>query len=462
MKRILPAILILAMATSGQNPNTPKFPGAAATDADLFVATNFGSTTLNGSITSGSTSIILTSATGFVAPVVALLGAEIIHCPALVSNTLTCVRGQEGTSAASHTNGSSVLNIVTAWHHNQIAAEEKSLETWAVSNAGGYGSSGGAANAQTVTLAPAITSLTTGLTVCWTPSANNTTTTPTLAVNGLTATTIVKAGGAALAAADLTTTAIACAKYDGSKFELQNPQTTSSGGGASIMSGSYSGLPGTCNPGDLYLASPYQFKCATSPANTWVPYYRGFPTTLPPSSVTWVQQNSSTYSQTNGYGTISVINWNGNYTMAELITTVPATPYKYYARVSYNAFNGNFMNHGLCLYESSTSKALVSGISSSGNLRFFAWSSSSAIGVFTDVALFTYSSPQDLVWEVGDDGTNVTSGYSTDGGVNFIPVLSATRATYFTSAPNKVGFCFEKNNTSFTNDFVTIWGFEQH
>lgn len=100
----------------------------------------------------------------------------------------------------------------------------------------GYVAGGGTANAQTATLAPAVTSLTTGLKVCWLPITANTTTTPTLAVNGLTATTIVKTpGNVALAASDLTTTAVACAVYDGTFFELQNPQTTGAGGGVTSV-----------------------------------------------------------------------------------------------------------------------------------------------------------------------------------------------------------------------------------
>ena len=101
-------------------------------------------------------------------------------------------------------------------------------------NALGYVAGGGTANAQTATLTPAITGLTNGLQVCWLPSNANASTTPTLAVNGLTAKTIVKVGGAALAASDLTTTAIACAIYDGTNFELQNPQTTTAGGVTSV------------------------------------------------------------------------------------------------------------------------------------------------------------------------------------------------------------------------------------
>lgn len=87
-----------------------------------------------------------------------------------------------------------------------------------------YVTGGGTAQAQTATLVPAATSLATGLLVCWTPTAANTATAPTLAVNGLTAKTIVRRGAVGLVANDLTTTSVACAMYNGTNFELWNPQ----------------------------------------------------------------------------------------------------------------------------------------------------------------------------------------------------------------------------------------------
>jgi hypothetical protein len=97
-------------------------------------------------------------------------------------------------------------------------------------NAVGYAAGGGTANAQTVTLTPAPASISAGFTVNWLPSNANSSTTPTLSVNSSSPATITKVGGAALAASDLTTTAIATAKWDGTDWELQNPQTTSSSG----------------------------------------------------------------------------------------------------------------------------------------------------------------------------------------------------------------------------------------
>ena len=94
-----------------------------------------------------------------------------------------------------------------------------------------YIAGGGTANAQTATYSPAIGSLVAGLQLCWLPSNANTTTTPTFSPNSLTAKTIIKAGGSALVASDLTTTAVACVIYDGTSWELQNPQTGLAGTG---------------------------------------------------------------------------------------------------------------------------------------------------------------------------------------------------------------------------------------
>lgn len=97
----------------------------------------------------------------------------------------------------------------------------------------------GTAQAQTATLSPAVTSLVTGLLVEWTPTAANTGGGPTLAVNGLTATTITKCGASALVAGDLATSTIAQAVYDGTEFQLLNPQATPCTTNSLLKSGTY-------------------------------------------------------------------------------------------------------------------------------------------------------------------------------------------------------------------------------
>lgn len=115
-----------------------------------------------------------------------------------------------------------------------------------------YGAGGGTAQAQTVTLSSAITAYRAGLVVRWLPAAANTGAGPTLNVNGLGAVTIVKEpGNAALVANDLTTSAVATALYDGTNFELQDPQTSTSGAGtgsctSQLVSAVNSGSAPTC------------------------------------------------------------------------------------------------------------------------------------------------------------------------------------------------------------------------
>jgi hypothetical protein len=102
----------------------------------------------------------------------------------------------------------------------------------------GYAAGAGTAQAQTVTLAPSATALTAGLVVRWKPTAANTAAAPTLAVNGLTATTITKCGTTALVASDLTTNNVATAVYDGTEFQLLNPMAAACGAGNLSTSGS--------------------------------------------------------------------------------------------------------------------------------------------------------------------------------------------------------------------------------
>lgn len=103
-----------------------------------------------------------------------------------------------------------------------------------------YIAGGGSAQAQTATLAPAASALTTGLRIAWLPVASNTSGAPTLAVNGLTATAITKCGTTAVIAGDILINVVADALYDGTQFELLNPQATPCATNGLSKSGTYS------------------------------------------------------------------------------------------------------------------------------------------------------------------------------------------------------------------------------
>jgi hypothetical protein len=89
-----------------------------------------------------------------------------------------------------------------------------------------WAAAGGTADALTATYSPAVTAIVDGQLACVRAGAANATTTPTLAVNGLTARTIVKNGGDALVAGDIAGAGHEMIlRYDltNTRWELLNP-----------------------------------------------------------------------------------------------------------------------------------------------------------------------------------------------------------------------------------------------
>jgi hypothetical protein len=83
-----------------------------------------------------------------------------------------------------------------------------------------YLADSGAADAYVVTLSPAAAAYTTGMVVRFKATNANTTTTPTVNVNGLGAKTITKNQGAAMAANDIKAGGLIAVQYDGTNFQM--------------------------------------------------------------------------------------------------------------------------------------------------------------------------------------------------------------------------------------------------
>jgi hypothetical protein len=140
-----------------------------------------------------------------------------------------------GVINASQLNGTALSGLATGILKNTTSTGVPSIATGTDTSALNYVAGAGTAQAQTITLAPAVASLTAGLRVAWLPTAANTAAAPTLGVSGLAAKSITKCGTAALVANDLTTLAIAEAFYDGTEFQLINPQSAGCGGGGGMV-----------------------------------------------------------------------------------------------------------------------------------------------------------------------------------------------------------------------------------
>lgn len=81
-------------------------------------------TTLNGAINNSTTSVVITSATGWpTGGFRIMIDSEIMYCTSRSGTTLTVVRGSEGTTAVSHITLSTVRSILTAAALDNYRAE---------------------------------------------------------------------------------------------------------------------------------------------------------------------------------------------------------------------------------------------------------------------------------------------------------------------------------------------------
>jgi hypothetical protein len=122
--------VLCAIALLAQNPNAAVFPGAVATDNDLLVQTDAPNarTTLALAINATATSIKFATAP-FVTPLAITIDGEILLCTSHVTVTYTCSRHFSGTTATAHGLAAVAHANVIAYHHNQLAAETKVIET---------------------------------------------------------------------------------------------------------------------------------------------------------------------------------------------------------------------------------------------------------------------------------------------------------------------------------------------
>ena len=89
--------------------------------------TNAATTTLNGAIDSSTTTVVVTSATTFPASglFTILIDSELFKVTAVSGNTFTvATRPQEGTAAASHSNGATVTHVISKRSLDQVRADD--------------------------------------------------------------------------------------------------------------------------------------------------------------------------------------------------------------------------------------------------------------------------------------------------------------------------------------------------
>ena len=121
-----------------------QYPAAVVTDQSLKVAANKVQTSLRGNIGAGDTIITVGDASRLVKDMLLTIDSEIVSISAISGNTLTVVRGFDGTFAASHASGRTLSAEIDAWHHNALVAEVEAIEAALgpnLANVGGASSS---------------------------------------------------------------------------------------------------------------------------------------------------------------------------------------------------------------------------------------------------------------------------------------------------------------------------------
>jgi hypothetical protein len=113
------------------NPNTASFPYAPSTDVILAVASDNAQSTLSADVQTSDTSLSVADGSKFNVPCLVVVDGEIIRVKSKNTNTLTgCDRGFAGSTVSAHSSGTSVFGFVLSYHHNQLAAEIKSMSAF--------------------------------------------------------------------------------------------------------------------------------------------------------------------------------------------------------------------------------------------------------------------------------------------------------------------------------------------
>lgn len=129
----------------------------------------------------------------------------------------------------------------------------------------------------------------------------------------------------------------------------------------------------------------------------------------------------------------------------------PSTPYTIYAAVSMNISLGSGDTHGgLCWRESGTGKiktiALNTAPATPSELSVSNYTNPTSFSSW-DIQNEWYWNPY-LTWlYLANDGTDISCGISSNGLV-FIEYFSQPKATFFTTAPDEVGFYFNVNDAN--------------
>jgi hypothetical protein len=108
---------------------TSNYPTSLDTVVELIQAANNAQTTLNGDLTASATTVAVISTALFANTGCFAVDNELISYTSKTATTFTgCVRGFDGTTAATHSSGATVSDVVTTAHHEVLVSTILALQ----------------------------------------------------------------------------------------------------------------------------------------------------------------------------------------------------------------------------------------------------------------------------------------------------------------------------------------------
>ena len=100
---------------------TSNYPTSLDTVVELIQAANNAQTTLNGALTANATTVAVISTALFANTGCFAVDNELISYTGKTATSFTgCVRGFDGTTAATHNSGATVSDVITTRHHEVV------------------------------------------------------------------------------------------------------------------------------------------------------------------------------------------------------------------------------------------------------------------------------------------------------------------------------------------------------
>lgn len=283
-----------------------------ANNANSTLAGSINNTALTANLSAGTGVLFPAPAAGqffkltFIDAATGLIN-EIVHVTNVTVDTITMIRGQEGTTAKSWSAGDLAQNLMTAGTA-ALFAQPLDLQL----QSGNFAVDSGTANALVVTLNPIPSALTAGITLRIKKSASGNTGAATLNVNGLGAVNLTHANGTNVVSGELPANGTFTAVYDGTSFVMQS--TAAGSGGFLQTANNLSELSGTASTArtNLGLGSASVQNAGSSGHN--LPFLDGSNTwssnqlldTTFNGALLWQVQNNS--NGTSAQGGFSIIN----------------------------------------------------------------------------------------------------------------------------------------------------------